>query len=41
MAWNKYGAKKITDPYTGEVFDSKKEYYRWCELRIMESRKTL
>ena len=36
MAWNKYGAKKITDPYTGEVFDSKKEYYRWCELRIME-----
>lgn len=33
---NKYGAKKITDPATGYVFDSKKEYHRWCELRLLE-----
>ena len=33
---NKYGAKKITDPATGDVFDSKKEFIRWCELRILE-----
>lgn len=33
---NKYGAKKIKDPATGYVFDSKKEFIRWCELRIME-----
>lgn len=33
---NKYGAKKITDQATGYVFDSKKEYRRWKELRIME-----
>lgn len=33
---NKYGAKKITDPATGYVFDSKKEYRRWQELRFME-----
>ena len=33
---NKYGAKKIRDPATGYVFDSKKEFVRWCELRIME-----
>ena len=36
MAGNKYGAKKITDPATGFVFDSKAEFIRWCELRIME-----
>ena len=36
MAWNKYGAKKITDPATGFTFDSKAEFIRWCELRIME-----
>lgn len=36
MAGNKYGAKKIKDPATGYVFDSKKEFIRWCELRIME-----
>lgn len=36
MAGNKYGAKKIKDPATGFVFDSKKEFIRWCELRIME-----
>ena len=33
---NKYGAKKITDPATGYVFDSKKEFIRWCELRLLE-----
>lgn len=33
---NKYGAKKIKDPATGFVFDSKKEFIRWCELRILE-----
>ena len=33
---NKYGAKKITDPFTGDVFDSKKEYNRWCNLRLLE-----
>ena len=33
---NKYGAKKIRDPATGYMFDSRKEFIRWCELRIME-----
>lgn len=33
---NKYGARKIKDPATGYVFDSKKEFIRWCELRILE-----
>lgn len=33
---NKYGAKKITDPSTGFVFDSKAEYKRWVELRFLE-----
>ena len=33
---NKYGAKKIKDPATGFVFDSKAEFIRWCELRILE-----
>lgn len=36
MAGNKFGAKKIKDPATGFVFDSKKEYQRWCELRLLE-----
>ena len=36
MRKNKYGAKKITDPETGYVFDSKSEYRRWQELRFME-----
>lgn len=36
MTMNKYGAKKITDPFTGFVFDSKKEYNRWCNLRLLE-----
>lgn len=33
---NKYGAKKIKDPATGYVFDSKKEFIRWLELRLLE-----
>lgn len=33
---NKYGAKKIKDPATGYVFDSKREFIRWCELRLLE-----
>lgn len=33
---NKYGAKKIKDPATGYVFDSRKEFNRWCELRLLE-----
>ena len=33
---NKFGAKKITDPFTGDVFDSKAEHKRWCELRLLE-----
>ena len=36
MTMNKYGAKKIKDPATGFVFDSKAEFIRWCELRILE-----
>lgn len=36
MAGNKYGAKKVKDPITGFLFDSKAEYTRWCELRLLE-----
>lgn len=36
MVGNKYGAKKIKDPATGYVFDSKTEFTRWCELRLLE-----
>ena len=32
---NKYGAKKITAS-DGQVFDSKKEFHRWCELKLLE-----
>lgn len=32
---NKYGARKMKTP-DGKVFDSKKEYQRWCELKILE-----
>lgn len=32
---NKYGAKKVTAP-NGEIFDSQKEYRRWCELGLLE-----
>ena len=31
---NKYGAKKVV--IDGEVFDSRKEYYRWCDLRLLQ-----
>lgn len=31
---NKYGAKKVV--MDGQVFDSKKEFYRWCDLRLLE-----
>lgn len=31
---SKYGARKIT--VGGETFDSKKEYNRWCELKVLE-----
>ena len=30
---NKYGAKKVI--VDGEVFDSRKEYYRWCDLKLL------
>ena len=36
MAKNKFGARQIKDPATGFVFDSKAEFIRWCELRILE-----
>ena len=36
MAGNKFGAKKVKDPFTGELFDSKAEHKRWCELRLLE-----
>lgn len=36
MAGNKFGAKKVTDPITGFVFDSKKEHKRWSELFLLE-----
>lgn len=35
MMMNKYGAKKVTAP-DGQVFDSRKEYNRWCNLRLLE-----
>ena len=31
---NKYGAKKVV--VDGEVFDSRKEYYRWCDLKLLQ-----
>ena len=31
---NKYHSRKITKD--GEVFDSVKEYRRWCELKLLE-----
>ena len=31
---NKYGAKKVV--MDGEVFDSRKEYYRWCDLKLLQ-----
>lgn len=32
---NKYGAKKVKTS-DGQVFDSRKEYDRWCILRLLE-----
>ena len=32
----KYGNKKIHDLKSGQVFDSKKEYKRFCELSLLE-----
>lgn len=32
---NKYGAKKVRLD-DGQVFDSKREYRRWCELVLLE-----
>ena len=42
--WNmynkgKYGAKKIKAD--GLTFDSKKEYARWCELKLLEKAKEI
>lgn len=34
MKRNKYGNRKVT--VDGEVFDSRHEYQRWCELRLLE-----
>ena len=35
----KYGAKKIEAD--GLTFDSKKEYARWCELKLLEKAKEI
>ena len=32
---NKYGARKVKAP-DGQVFDSQREYDRWCVLRLLE-----
>lgn len=40
MARNKYGARRVTSP-DGQVFDSVKEYHRWCELRLLERAKRI
>lgn len=37
--YNKYGNKKIT--VAGETFDSKKEYKRYCELKLLERAKII
>lgn len=39
MNFNKYHAKKIDTP--DGKFDSKKEYKRWCELKLMEKAKKI
>ena len=38
---NKYGNTKVTDPNTGDVFDSKREYKRWCELKLLQKAKII
>ena len=35
MMKNKYGAKKVNAP-DGQVFDSRKEYQRYCVLKMLE-----
>ncbi len=35
QARSKYGNTKVTDPNTGEVFESKKEYKRWLDLKLL------
>ena len=35
MMGNKYGARKVIAP-DGTVFDSRKEYNRWCNLKLLE-----
>ena len=32
---NKYGARKVKAP-DGQVFDSQREYDRWCTLKLLE-----
>lgn len=34
--YSKYHSKKVTTD-DGLVFDSRKEYKRWCELKVMEA----
>lgn len=36
---SKYGAKKVT--VDGITFDSQKEAYRWCELKLLERGKVI
>ena len=33
---NKFGAKKVKDPVSGRVFDSKREFNRYTELSLMQ-----
>lgn len=35
MTMNKFNARKVKLP-TGEVFDSRKEADRWCQLKLLE-----
>ena len=32
---NKFGSRKVKSP-DGQVFDSQREYNRWCNLRMLE-----
>ena len=40
MAGNKYGEKKVKAPdgqiFDSQIFDSQKEYHRWCVLKLLE-----
>jgi Fe2+ transport system protein B len=33
---SKYRNVEVTEPNTGEIFDSKREYKRWCELKLLQ-----